>query len=52
MHARWNVGAIGRRTDASKFLLEQGAHALWPATLMTVGPYQEPQGAFLPSIAF
>lgn len=41
-----------RQSWLIKSLLEQGAHALWPATLMTLGPYQEPDGAFLPSIAF
>jgi GNAT superfamily N-acetyltransferase len=35
-----------------RWLLDNGFRALWPATLMTKGPYQEPAGAFLPSIAF
>jgi ribosomal protein S18 acetylase RimI-like enzyme len=33
-------------------LLEDGYRSLWPALLMTAGPYQEPAGPFLPSIAF
>ena len=34
------------------WLLHNGFHFQWPALLMTAGPYQEPTGAFLPSIAF
>lgn len=41
-----------RQSWLMKALLDRGARALWPATLMTLGPYQEPDGAFLPSIAF
>ena len=35
-----------------RWLLDNGFHTLSPATLMTAGPYREPAGAFLPSIAF
>lgn len=40
--------------DAALFswALESGLKALWPAMLMSRGRYREPQGAFLPSIAF
>jgi GNAT superfamily N-acetyltransferase len=41
-----------RNSVLLRWLLEAGAKALWPATLMTVGHYQEPNGEFLPSIAF
>lgn len=41
-----------RQSELFRWLLESGSKALWPATLMTIGPYQDPQGAFLPSIAF
>jgi hypothetical protein len=41
-----------RQSPLLKSLLDRGARALWPATLMTLGHYQEPRGAFLPSIAF
>jgi predicted N-acetyltransferase YhbS len=35
-----------------RWLLAGGMRMAWPATLMSRGPYQEPAGAFLPSIAF
>jgi GNAT superfamily N-acetyltransferase len=35
-----------------RWLLDAGFRSLSPATLMTAGPYHEPAGAFLPSIAF
>lgn len=35
-----------------RWLLAAGMRAAWPATLMSLGPYQPPDGAFLPSIAF
>ena len=35
-----------------RWLLDNGFRTLSPATLMTTGPYREPAGAFLPSIAF
>jgi ribosomal protein S18 acetylase RimI-like enzyme len=41
-----------RNGELLRWLLERGFQLRWPATLMTQGPYQEPKGAFLPSIAF
>jgi len=41
-----------RNTDLLRRLLDRGFRGGWPATLMTLGPYQEPAGAFLPSINF
>jgi N-acetylglutamate synthase-like GNAT family acetyltransferase len=41
-----------RNGELLRWLFAQDLRALWPATLMTRGPYQEPKGAFLPSIAF
>jgi predicted N-acetyltransferase YhbS len=42
----------GRNGELLRWVFMQGLRGLWPATLMTRGPYQEPRGAFLPSIAF
>ena len=41
-----------RNDELLRWLLDAGLRAAWPATLMTMGPYREPAGAFLPSIAF
>ena len=41
-----------RNSDLLRWLLDAGLRAAWPATLMSLGPYQPPTGAFLPSIAF
>jgi GNAT superfamily N-acetyltransferase len=41
-----------RNGELLRWLLSAGLRAAWPATLMTAGPYREPAGAFLPSIAF
>ncbi|MBI1848959.1 MAG: GNAT family N-acetyltransferase [Planctomycetes bacterium] len=41
-----------RNGDLHRYLLGAGFRAVWQATLMTMGRYQEPAGAFLPSIAF
>jgi ribosomal protein S18 acetylase RimI-like enzyme len=41
-----------RSGELFSWLLQSGLHALWPANLMTRGPYQEPAGAYLPAIAF
>jgi predicted N-acetyltransferase YhbS len=41
-----------RNGDLLRWLFAQGLRAVWPAALMTRGAYQEPRGAFLPSIAF
>jgi len=35
-----------------RWLFGHGYQAVWQAALMSTGPYQEPEGAFLPSIAF
>jgi GNAT superfamily N-acetyltransferase len=41
-----------RNHELLRRLLEAGLRMLWPAALMTRGSYQEPAGAFVPSIAF
>jgi N-acetylglutamate synthase-like GNAT family acetyltransferase len=41
-----------RNGELLRWLLGAGMRAAWPATLMSLGPYQPPAGAFLPSIAF
>ena len=41
-----------RNGELLRWLFSAGLRAAWPATLMTMGPYREPAGAFLPSIAF
>jgi hypothetical protein len=41
-----------RDGELLRWLLGAGMRAAWPATLMSLGPYQPPAGAFLPSIAF
>jgi len=41
-----------RNGDLFRWLLSAGLRAVWSANLMTLGPYQLPNGAFLPSIAF
>jgi hypothetical protein len=35
-----------------QWCLEQGLRTIEPMNLMTLGLYQEPAGAFLPSISF
>ena len=41
-----------RNGELLRWLLQGGLRMLWPAALMTRGNYEEPAGAFLPSIAF
>ncbi len=41
-----------RNGELFRWLLEAGLRAAWPANLMTLGPYQEPAGAYLSAIAF
>ena len=41
-----------RDGDLLHWLLGAGMRAAWPATLISLGPYQTTAGAFLPSIAF
>ncbi len=47
-------GFLAPTRDAALFrwCLEQGLRVVQPMTLMTIGPYQEPRGAFLPSILY
>jgi predicted N-acetyltransferase YhbS len=44
--------APARNHEILKWLLESGFHIGWPANLMTIGPYQESQIPFLPSLAY
>lgn len=41
-----------RNTTLLRWCLEQGLRIVMPMTLMSIGPYNEPQGAFLPSILY
>lgn len=41
-----------RNASLFRWCIEQGLHVIEPATLMSVGLYNEPAGAFLPSITF
>lgn len=41
-----------RNGELVRWLLGAGLKMIWPANLMTLGRYSEPEGAFLPSIAF
>jgi predicted N-acetyltransferase YhbS len=41
-----------RNTEVFRWCLEKGLRVVQPMTLMTLGPYKEPDGAFLPSILF
>jgi GNAT superfamily N-acetyltransferase len=41
-----------RNAAVLRWCLEQGLRMVQPMTLMSVGPYNEPQGAFLPSILY
>ena len=44
--------APARNHELINWLLENGFQIGWPANLMTIGPYQEPQTPFLPSLAY
>ena len=44
--------ALARNHELINWLLENGFRIGWPANLMTVGPYQESQTPFLPSLAY
>ena len=44
--------APARNHEIINWLLEKGFKIGWPANLMTIGPYQEPQIPFLPSLAY
>jgi predicted N-acetyltransferase YhbS len=41
-----------RNAELFRWCLEQGLRGVQLMTLMSVGPYQEPQGAFLPSVLY
>jgi len=41
-----------RNGDLMRWCLENGLRVIQPLTLMSRGVYQEPRGAFLPSILF
>ena len=41
-----------RNAELFRWCLEQGLWVVQPMTLMSVGPYQEPQGVFLPSVLY
>jgi GNAT superfamily N-acetyltransferase len=41
-----------RNTELMQWCLDHDLHIMQPMTLMTIGPYQEPAGAFLPSILY
>ena len=41
-----------RRARLFRFLLEEGVQMVKPASLMAIGEYQEPAGAFHPSVMF
>jgi hypothetical protein len=40
-----------RQAELLRWLLGAGMQGAWPATLMTMGRYQQPTGAFLPAIS-
>ena len=41
-----------RNSEVFRWCLEQGLRVIQPLTLMSIGLYNEPRGAFLPSILF
>lgn len=41
-----------RNAELLRWCLQQGLHMVQPMTLMTMGPYSEPTGAFMPSVLF
>jgi hypothetical protein len=41
-----------RRAGLFRWCLERGLRIAMPLTLMTLGEYREPAGAYLPSILF
>jgi predicted N-acetyltransferase YhbS len=41
-----------RNGELLRWLFQHGVRALWPATLMASGGYQQPTSAFLPAMAF
>ena len=41
-----------RQSELFRWCLERGLRVVTPLTLMSIGPYSEPQGPFLPSILY
>ncbi|HET6491417.1 MAG TPA: hypothetical protein VFG44_00435 [Burkholderiales bacterium] len=41
-----------RNAELMRWCLGHGLRIVQPMTLMTMGPYEEPKGAFLPSILY
>jgi len=41
-----------RNADLMRWCLRRGLRIVQPMTLMTMGPYQEPKGAYLPSVLY
>jgi len=41
-----------RQADLFRFLLAEGMRIAKPMTLMTLGPYQEPVGSYMPSVGY
>ena len=41
-----------RNAELMRWCLDQGLRIRQPMTLMSIGPYQEPTGAFMPSVIF
>jgi len=41
-----------RNSDLMRWCLANGFRIRQPMTLMSIGPYQEPAGAFIPSVIF
>jgi GNAT superfamily N-acetyltransferase len=41
-----------RNAELMRWCLQHGLRIVQPMTLMTMGPYQEPKGAFLPSVLY
>jgi hypothetical protein len=41
-----------RNSELFRWCLENGLRVLYPMTLMTIGLYNEPKGAYLPSISY
>jgi hypothetical protein len=41
-----------RNAELFRWCLEKGLRVVQPLTLMTVGLYNEPQGAYMPSILY
>jgi hypothetical protein len=42
----------GRNTMLLRWCLSNGLHIVQPMTLMSIGLYNEPDGAWMPSVSF